>query len=197
MSKSFLESDVTTEKYFNWTTKAITSRFINNLYEELKSQKPETVLDIGCGTGYITNIIRKELNLSIVGSDLNFERISFAQKNFCEEVCIADIMKLPFRDNSFDKVIASEIIEHICSPETALKEINRVSKRYAIITVPHEPYFRIGNFLRAKHIASFGNPLDHINHYNKKTFRKTLQPFFSSVDIKNNALFWMMGILEK
>ena len=193
MDKQYLTADETSAKYFNKTTRGITQQFIDNLLSELKSLKPKTVLDVGCGTGYITSIMSQELDSTVIGCDMDSNRISFARGNFGQEVIIADITHLPFKDNSFDAVVASEIIEHIHSTDAALNEIKRLAKKYVVITVPNEPYFRIANFLRGKNITRFGNPTDHVNHYNKKSLKQLLDIHFPAIKVKTNAFFWIMA----
>lgn len=194
MGNQYLTADETSAKYFNRTTRGITHQFINNLLSELKSLKPETILDVGCGTGYITNIISKELDSTVIGCDMDSNRISFARSNFGQEVIIADVTQLPFKDNSFDVVVASEIIEHIHCTEAALKEIKRVARKCVVVTVPNEPYFRIANFLRGKNVKRFGNPPDHVNHYTKGSLGKLLEAHFSTLKVKTNAIFWIIAI---
>lgn len=194
MDKQYLTTDETSAKYFNRITRGITRRFIDNLLAELKSLQPETILDVGCGTGYITNIMSNELDSTVIGCDMDSNRISFARGNFGQEVIIADITQLPFRDDSFDIVVASEILEHINCTEAALNEIARVAKKCVVITVPNEPYFRIANFLRGKNVTRFGNPSGHVNHYNKESLQKLLETKFPVLEIKINAIIWLMAI---
>jgi hypothetical protein len=56
------------------------------------------------------------------------------------DVVHADIASLPFADNTFDAVTALEILEHLKKKELvyALKELERVSKKYIIISVPNQ-----------------------------------------------------------
>lgn len=197
MVNQFLAEDETSAKYFNKTTKGITHKFINNLLSEIKSLQPEIILDVGCGTGYITNLISETLKSNVIGCDMDYKRLSFAKKTYNQEVIIADITQLPFKDKSIDVVTASEIIEHIDCVDPAITEIKRIAKRSIIITVPNEPYFRIANFLRGKNITRFGNPLDHINHYSKKSLRQLLKNYFNKVEVKNNAVLWIIATVSK
>lgn len=57
---------------------------------------------------------------------------------------------------------------------TALSELLRVSRDTLIISVPHEPWFCIGNLLALKNIRRLGNPIDHINHWGYTGFRRFL-----------------------
>lgn len=193
MDNQYLAADETSAKYFNRTTRGITRQFIDNLLLEIQTDKPRTILDVGCGTGYITNIMSNELESAIIGCDMDSDRIYFARRNFGEEVIIGDITRLPFKNMSFDMVVASEILEHISCTDAALREIRRIAKNSIIITVPNEPYFRIANFLRGKNLTRFGNPPDHLNHYSKRSLMKLLNTHFSNVKIKVNAIFWLIA----
>lgn len=196
MVNQFLAKDETSAKYFNPTTKGITHKFIDNILSEIESLQPEILLDVGCGTGYITNLMNETLKSNVIGCDMDYDRLSFARTTYGQEVIIADMTQLPFKDKSIDVVSASEIIEHINCTDSALTEIKRIAKRSIIITVPNEPYFRIANFLRGKNVTRFGNPPDHINHYNKRSLKSLLNIYFNNLDIKNNAIFWIIVIIN-
>lgn len=191
-----LMQDETSRKYFSRSTKRIANLFIKNILKTLKEFNAKSILDIGCGTGYITKKIKDSLDVEIVGCDINTNRLSIASKLFGEELVTADITELPFKDSSFDAVIALEIIEHLNDVNAAISEIKRVSKNYVIITVLNEPFFRLANFLRGKNIKTFGNIPDHIHQFNKHSLEKALSKHFSKVQVKNNAIFWIMAISE-
>ncbi|MBE9503509.1 MAG: methyltransferase domain-containing protein [Proteobacteria bacterium] len=55
---------------------------------------------------------------------------------------IGDIQRLPIKDESFDSVFCTQVLEHVPEPQKAMKELCRVLKKggYAIITVPHLAY---------------------------------------------------------
>lgn len=50
-----------------------------------------------------------------------------------------------------------------------------VTRNTLIITVPHEPWFRMGNLRALKNISRFGNPIDHINHWSYAAFATFLR----------------------
>jgi ubiquinone/menaquinone biosynthesis C-methylase UbiE len=194
---SLLLQDETSEKYFRFSTRRITGIFIEKIILQLKKNKPKTILDVGCGTGYITDIIKRSLDANIICCDMNSNRISFAKTQFHLETIIADISHLPFKNSSFDTVLAIEIIEHLPNTESAINEIKRVTKANVIITVPNDPYFMIANFLRGKNLKSFGNPPDHINHFNKKTLKSVLSRYYLKGEISKNAFLWLIANVYK
>jgi ubiquinone/menaquinone biosynthesis C-methylase UbiE len=79
------------------------------------------ILDIGCG------IDRFEMNDSgykIIGLDIS--RKSHAD-------VLGDATKLPFKDNSFEKILAIQLIEHLIEYEEFVKECSRVLKKDGIL----------------------------------------------------------------
>jgi len=98
------------------------------------------ILDIGCGSGRHTCAAYRFKNVVAVGADLNFNDVSEAKKRlklhdklgehgggiWC--LSVADVKYLPFKENYFDIVICSEVMEHIPDHESAAIEVIRVLK---------------------------------------------------------------------
>ncbi len=86
-------------------------------------------MEIGVGNKVVSNFL-KGLGLKVITCDLNPE---------LKPDIVADIRNLPFDDNSFDAVVAFEVLEHLPFEyfEKSLKEINRVTKKSAIISLPY------------------------------------------------------------
>lgn len=93
----------------------------------------KSVLDVGCGSGIITNRVLAE---RVVG--LDFSRT--ALKKLVYMGVEGNLLSLPFSDNSFDLIICSEVIEHISYFDyfQVLAELSRVSSQYLLISVPCE-----------------------------------------------------------
>src|SRR5581483_11748226 len=91
-----------------------------------------SVLDLGCGNGVIANALPAEL--TVVGADISIA----ALRRLSRPACIASALRLPFADGAFDLVMANDLIEHLPDDEfvVALREIERVAKRYIVTTVP-------------------------------------------------------------
>ncbi len=185
--------DETAQKYFKRSTGWITRIFIGNVIRDLAELKPDSILDVGCGTGYVTDIISGSLKVNVVGCDLDKKRLSVARRHFNQEVIVADVTRLPFRDGSFDAVVAMEILEHLQNPDPALSELKRIARRYLVITVPNDPYFMLANVLRGKNLRNFGNPPDHILHFNKGSLSRYLSENFRNVTIRTNAWLWLLA----
>jgi ubiquinone/menaquinone biosynthesis C-methylase UbiE len=93
------------------------------------------------------------------------------------------VLALPFADRSFDAVTCLEVLEHLDDPAAAVREMARVARRAVVVSVPFEPFFRIGNVLRGKHLGRLGNHPEHVQHWNLRTFRTFLSGSVAEVRI--------------
>ncbi len=154
---------------------------INNFYSSLislaKPLKAETILDAGCGEGFpMDKLSKNRVGKKIEGVEYSKDSLSFGKKLFPNLTFReGSVYELPYKNNSFDLVICTEVLEHLKEPAKALKEILRVSKKYLIISVPNEPLFMISNLLRGKNLSRLGNDVGHINHWNPLSFKKYLK----------------------
>ncbi len=88
-------------------------------------------LDIGSGVGtYTWRMLQKCGRVTCVDNDsdlLNFMRDKFGA-NERLDLLHSDAISLPFKDDTFDLVLCSEVLEHVSSPKSMLREIGRVKK---------------------------------------------------------------------
>lgn len=94
------------------------------------------ILDIGCGTGAMSKKLTE--HGSVVSADFSPLALDFSRRRGITELCAADAMRLPFRDRSFDVIVALDILEHLSDDQAALSEFQRVLKPggRVIATVP-------------------------------------------------------------
>jgi ubiquinone/menaquinone biosynthesis C-methylase UbiE len=88
------------------------------------------ILDAGCGTG----LNLRHLPAGSVGLDINPRNVACAAARLPNHrVVLGDIEGMPFRDNEFDAVVCTEVLEHVPSPPRALEEIRRVLKPRGVL----------------------------------------------------------------
>lgn len=152
--------------------KLLIGNFFNALLGSLKNLKADRILDVGCGEGVGLNHLQsKNIGKYLEGIDYSKEALILAKKFYPSlKFRQGDIYKLPYRENEFDLVICSEVLEHLDKPEKAVGEMKRVTNKFLLFSVPNEPIFRIANFLRGRYIKNFGNTPGHVNHWSKSSF---------------------------
>jgi ubiquinone/menaquinone biosynthesis C-methylase UbiE len=187
-------------KYY--TVNPISGRLVKNFFRSItelyKSIEVESVFDGGCGEGFIPNTLNQARPVkSYFAIDLDINEVKDASRNlpFCD-VRQGSLNEIPFQDNSFDLVICSEVLEHLENPGKGLYELYRVCRKYAILSVPREPVWRIMNIARFTYWADFGNTPGHLNHWTKSSFIKFVSEYFKILEIRS-PLPWTMILGEK
>lgn len=107
------------------------------LIASLLAYRPsETLLDVGCGTGYFTHQFAADAaDGKVVGIDIDFDMLSFAAGHSARGIgfVAADARRLPFRDDSFDLVVSITALCFIREEKQALREMLRVARRRVVL----------------------------------------------------------------
>jgi ubiquinone/menaquinone biosynthesis C-methylase UbiE len=145
---------------------------LEKIIELIGDTTGKTVLDIGCGEGYFL----ERLNGKLIGIDYSEKKLKEAKKRLKKAKLIkGDAKKLPFKDNSIDVFIVSEVLEHIDGAKEVAKEIIRTAKDNAIVVIsaPNENNWQIARLLLLRF------PLRLEGHVNKIS-PKTLEDWFET-----------------
>jgi methionine biosynthesis protein MetW len=99
------------------------------------------LLDIGCGDGVHTRVIRDYIGAEqAVGLDISAARLRFGQRQGLA-VVVGDLDQglTSMRDSSFDVIHCGEVIEHLFNPDSLLRGIARLLKPggYAVLSTPN------------------------------------------------------------
>ncbi len=141
-------------------------------------------LDIGCGEGYVL-LEALKLGWKTYGLDISDNRMPEAKVteiNFLN----SDILSAKLPDNFFDCVYADSMLEHVINPMAILKEINRISKKGALlyIAVPNEDCLKndivktIGFMTGKRKLSSKQKPFKHPYHvvgFNKDSIKFAIE----------------------
>ena len=84
----------------------------------------DLVLDIGCGLGARTFLASK--SCTVIGIDFSWVAVEYATRHFGSRFCVADVLGMPFEDQTFDNAVMLATIEHIKNLKALILEISRV-----------------------------------------------------------------------
>jgi ubiquinone/menaquinone biosynthesis C-methylase UbiE len=174
--------------------------FFRNLTNLTAAKKVESILDVGCGEGFTLNRLKeKGIGKKLEGIEYLKAAIELGHKTYPDiNIKQGNIYNLPYKDNSFDLVLCTEVLEHLDKPEDGLRELVRVSKKYLVISVPNEPFFMLAQLVRGKNWSRFGNDIEHINHWTMLGFPKFVKKNAKiKILAKRFPFAWTMLLLEK
>jgi ubiquinone/menaquinone biosynthesis C-methylase UbiE len=158
----------------NPVVRRLMAGFDGALDELWQRAAPESVLDVGCGEGVLTERFAERLDGGhVVGIDLDDPALRSEWERRVRpnlEFRAYEGPELPFRSDEFDIACAIEVLEHVPDPERTLAEMVRVARRHVLVSVPREPLWRGLNMLRGAYLRQFGNTPGHVNHWSKRSF---------------------------
>jgi len=172
--------------------------FIARITEAVRHTGARTVLEAGCGEGYVSGRLAAESDgARFFAFDLDQKVVAAAKADYPRVVFFrSSVYDIPFPDCSVDLLIACEVLEHLDDPEKALKEMERVTRGYALVSVPREPLWRILNMMRLKYIGRLGNTPGHVRHWSKGGIVRLLSGWFDPVSV-SSPLPWTVCLCRK
>ena len=121
------------------TNKRLEVIFNELLREDITGKK---LLDAGCGTGWFSKL-SCERGAIVTSMDLGENLLSKVAQKCTSERVVGSILEIPFKDNSFDIIVSSEVIEHVPDPYKAIQELFRVLKPGGtlVLTTPNRIWY--------------------------------------------------------
>jgi ubiquinone/menaquinone biosynthesis C-methylase UbiE len=129
--------------------------------------KGSKILDVGCGTAHLTHWI-KEKGFDVYGIEPSDEMYHFAKSNFPEiEIKQAISSQIPYNDNSFDLIVAFEVLRYLDKKENikSFKEFYRVLKPDGEFFVTQVNLFSTDFYFFFHHLKSFTSKLTNRIHH--------------------------------
>lgn len=170
----------------------------------------DRILDAGCGDGYYLHLISSLgiKNVSLTGIDYDRRALASAKRNLGRRKVkfkVVDLMKKSnLKPNYYNKVIMSEVAEHLPNDVEGLKEIYRVMKKGGklVLTVPNANYpflwdpinktleFLFGCHIKSGFFAGIWN--QHERLYTPERIRKVLKRAGFKVKEVKTLTFWCL-----
>ncbi|HEY1716650.1 MAG TPA: class I SAM-dependent methyltransferase [Solirubrobacteraceae bacterium] len=175
----------------NPVVRRLMAGFERSLDELFTIAAPDTILDVGCGEGVLTeqwaDRSRPSPPTRIVGIDLEDPKLAAewagrARPNLT--FAAMEVEHLQFADGEFELVAATEVLEHVTDPEPALAEMARVASRHLLVSVPHEPLWRALNMARGAYLRQLGNTPGHLNHWTRRSFVRLLGRYGDVTEVR-------------
>ena len=195
---------MTDETYGNWqkyqSKNPIQNLLLNRFLDEVRSLvEPlpgRSILDAGCGEAFVLDMLlqaRPDLEVA-VGIDFDSEA-RYSGRHLSPHMPLVQARQLDCcaRTRDLDIVVCTEVLEHFKDPDAALSELCRVSRKYCLLSVPHEPFFRLSNLLRGKSFSRLGNDIDHHQNWSQAGFVALLKDYLDLQAVKR-SFPWQLAL---
>jgi SAM-dependent methyltransferase len=102
-----------------WWFQGMEAILLDRLDELTRESAVSRVVEIGCGTGYVSRLLRDRYRWELVSGDLSESGLQLARLKGLNQLARLDMRRLPFRQASFDLVLILDAIAHLQPDETA------------------------------------------------------------------------------
>ena len=179
------------DKHELWWHRKRLGYIIYFLSEIFRKNEVITFVDVGCAEGYYVKIVAEAQRKTFcVGTDIARTYIKKAKKN-CNvanvDYVVCDIENLPFKSESVNVVVCSEVLEHVLNYKSAILELFRIGKKHLIISFPgHTCIYEV--IRKIKPLKEFAEKLvadvGHISEVRIEDLKKILGGRFASFEVK-------------
>jgi len=190
-----LENDAVKATFRRWRRgRALLEHPQRQIYEAVAGRVVDrTICDIGSGSGLGATILAQEAR-SVVGVEKTAGSVAFARKCFpLKNVRFLheDVAKCSLPDESFDAVVAIEVIEHIADYRSALGQAARILKKAGTLYISSP-----NRNQRARGGASHAGPprlKHHVREWTAREFRSVLLSYFDDVKLFDPTLSHLLS----
>ncbi len=133
-----------------------------------------SILDIGCGDGYLGEMLVRDKRVSYRGGDISEEGLKIARARGLDVIKLNAKVDLPqFEDDSFDYVIMSEFIEHLVNSEEIILQALGIARRGVLLSIPNVAYWKYRLQLLGGHFPKQWEfaPYEHLRFWSVKDFQ--------------------------
>jgi 2-polyprenyl-3-methyl-5-hydroxy-6-metoxy-1,4-benzoquinol methylase len=173
----------------NPVVRRLMAGFERTLEELFTRAAPGSVLDVGCGEGVLSHqwaqrvAPGKVVGIDLLDPKLEAEWATRLEPNL--EFAPMAAEQLEFADDEFELVAATEVLEHVPDPARVLAEMSRVASAHLLVSVPHEPLWRVLNVARGAYVRQLGNTPGHLNHWTRRGFVNLLSGFGQVMEVRS------------
>lgn len=189
------------EKYQtgNPLVRRLIARFLDRVVELTAGFAPRRIVDLGCGEGIVGSALRERLpfDFEYRGVEINPAAVELARRRLPgTDVTLGDLLTLEPPPGWADLAVCVEVLEHLPDPRAAVERIRLWTARDALVSVPWEPYFRLGSLLRGKYLRTLGNHPEHVQHFDPSSLQVLLASQFDQVRIER-CFPWLIAVAQR
>jgi SAM-dependent methyltransferase len=153
-----------------------------------------TIVDVGVGEGLCLERVLASpvVSARVVGVEYRWDKARLARRLDGVVAVVGDAGVLPLPPRSAELVTCIEVLEHLPAVAPAVAELARVTTDRCVVSVPWEPWFRLGNLGRGKNLARLGNDPEHVRWFTPARLRRTLKASFREVRVVR-AFPWIIA----
>lgn len=172
-------------------------RFARSLFDLIEASGPvESVLEVGIGEGFVSGLLLDRFPAArFAGIDASAEDLVRVRARFpriaATEGSAYDLSAVT--NGPFDLILCIEVLEHLDAPERAVDALAAANPRRAIVTVPHEPFFRLSNLAAGKNVSRLGNDPEHVQQFGPRSLGALLERRFEVVSLRTSYP-WLLAL---
>lgn len=190
----------TAEKYENYYEEKNGGRFgfgleiiiklfrFNRAYS-IKKIKPQakSILDIGCGRGFILYYLKKYLGFrTAIGTQISRPAAEFAQNKLALKIYQADLLEIDFGEQKFDIITMLHVLEHVPNPEEYVAKIYTLLNKGGVFLIEVPNFKAWSRKIAGKYWLSL-DPQYHIIFFNYQNISELLKKY--NFNIKKISTF--------
>ncbi len=178
----------------NPVVRRLIARWLTSLTDLVDAHVPrdEPLLDAGAGAGF--SLAGFAPDRPVIAVDLHLSKIEQVPDRVPgAALTVADVTRLPLPDRSVGWATSIEVMEHLPGPELMVAELARVCRDGIVVSVPWEPWFRLGNLARGKNVSRLGNDPEHIGAFGPGSLSELLRRSFTTVSV-TRRLPWLLAV---
>jgi ubiquinone/menaquinone biosynthesis C-methylase UbiE len=161
----------------------------------LNAQPNDRVLEVGCGGGHV---LRMFPECKLTGVDVSGEMLAKARRNlngYPVRLLKGELAVLDLPERSFDRIICTEVLEHVVDPDALLADIRRLLAPggRVVVTFPNDAMVnRLKALIRATGLTilppfrqiSWGGDQYHLHVWRVREMRDLLTRYFNVADVR-------------
>lgn len=182
----------------NPLVRVLLERFLDEVLEVVGELEPSSIADLGCGEGIVAWLLHQRFpSTAYIGLDTSRPSIEAARSLNSElRFEVRSLGDSPSPDERAELALCLEVLEHLPDPDHAVSKILSWTHDRALVSVPWEPFFRLGNLLRGRYLRSWGDHPEHLQHFGRRSLRRLLARH-ATVERVWPSFPWILGLIRR